>query len=189
MTKTLITGRSLRNVLIAVAIVLGALVVAAPPAHADVAVGWYRIRSTSLPGQCMQADPVAAANPSADPLIFVVPCDDSIYQRWLFGSTDPTYPAAYREIRNGAGRCFDADNRGGRLTGKLHLYTCNKSRNQAWAFSEPPSFGVACGYVANLCDWRPGQNLTYTAGKGYRVDYQKTTAGGAVREWLLEPVA
>jgi hypothetical protein len=154
----------------------------------DVAIGWYRIRSVYLPNQCMQADPAVALDPNANPMIYVAPCNDTIFQRWLFGSTNPTYPAAYREVRNGAGRCFDADNRGGRLTGIIHLYTCNRSKNQAWAFSEPPGFGVACGFVAVLCDWRPAQSFRYTENKGYQVFYYQTTGGGADLEWQLEPV-
>jgi hypothetical protein len=146
---------------------------------ADVSVGWYRIRSVTRTGQCLQAE-----NNSR---IYVVPCSDSSRQRWLFGSTDPSYPAQYREVRNDSGGCLDADNRGGRLTGIIHLYTCNKSKNQAWAFSQPPSYGVGCVYVANLCDWRPTEPVTGTTNDpGLQIFLQRTTDGGVYREFLLE---
>jgi hypothetical protein len=148
---------------------------------ADVTVGWYRIRSVTRTVQCLQAD--------VNTRIYVVPCSDNGRQHWLFGSTDPTYPAQYREVRNEAGGCLDADNRGGRLTGIIHLYTCNKSKNQAWSFSQPPSYGVACVYVANLCDWRPTEPVTGTqSDPGLQIFLQKTTEGGIYREWLLEPL-
>jgi hypothetical protein len=185
--------KKLRGFVISALVVVSGLTTATVPATAkaadgvspmDVTIGWYRIRSINRPGECVQADPTVA-----DPLMYVVPCSDSTYQRWLFGTTDPNYPDKYREVRNGSGRCMDADNRGGRLTGRLHLYTCNRSPNQAWFFAQPPSFGVACGYVANLCDWRPTQVATPTPGKGYEVFFQKTKDGGAAREWLLEPIS
>jgi hypothetical protein len=146
---------------------------------ADVAVGWYRIRSVTRAGHCLQ--------PEFNSRIYVVPCSGDSRQRWLFGSTDPTYPAQYREVRNEAGGCLDADNRSQRLTGIIHLYTCNKSRNQAWAFSQPPSYGVACVYAASLCDWRPTEPVTGTQGDpGLQIFLQRTTEGGFYREWALE---
>jgi len=173
--------------MIGVLVVVGGLATTTVPASAstsEVTIGWYHIRSVNRPGECVQADPTAA-----DPLMYVVPCSDSPYQQWLFGTTDPNYPTRYREVRNGSGRCMDADNRGGRLTGRIHLYTCNRSPNQAWDFAQPPSFGVACAWVANLCDWRPTQVDTPTAGKGYEMFFQKTKDGGSIREWLLEPIS
>jgi hypothetical protein len=153
-------------------------------AGVGVDVGTYRIKSVDFTNQCAQADPQGTDR------VYLVTCDGNSYQRWLFGSTNPNYPDPYREVRNSAkGTCLDVDNRGGRLTGIIHTYTCNQSPNQAWNFSVPPGFGLTCTFVANLCDWRLTHNLNATAGKGYELFFQKGSGGAPNREWQLEPVS
>jgi hypothetical protein len=98
-------------------------------------------------------------------------------------------------LERGHGEChgcrggLDVDNRGGRPTGIIHTFTCNKSRNQAWGFSVPPGFGLTCTYVANLCDWRLADRTTVTSGQGYELFFHKGADGGPAKEWQLEPVA
>src|SRR3954463_7166426 len=114
--ETLRVSKKLRGFVISALVVVSGFATTTVPATAkadeastmDVTIGSYRIRSINRPGECVQADPTVA-----DPLIYVVPCSDSTYQRWLFGTTDPNYPGRYREVRNGSGRCMDADNKGG----------------------------------------------------------------------------
>jgi hypothetical protein len=162
---------------------------AAEPGEMGVAAvpfGWYRIRIMAG-GDCLQADPFNADFPDRHTRVFLAPCDGSVYQRWAFGPTAVGYPAQYREIRNGSGRCLDAENRGGRLTHIIHIYACNLSRNQAWAFADPGSSSVGCVYVAHLCDWRPTMaGPWYPAGLPVYLD--QTTAGGNFREWRVEAI-
>ena len=165
----------------------GPAVTATPPAAAAVPVGTYRIRNLERPGECLQADPRTA--PAIGTAMAMVPCGDSVYQRWLFGSANPSFPAGFNEVRNAAGRCLDAHDRGGVVHGNIiHLYDCNKSANQAWAFSVPPSQGVVCMWRAHLCDKVLDQQLYYTAGLGYRV-HLMNTHGRANQTWYVEAVS
>jgi hypothetical protein len=153
---------------------------------AGVPVGWYRIRNLQRPGECVQADPATA--PNLGTIMYMWPCNDSVQQRWLFGSTNPSFPVDYREVRNGTGRCLDASDRGGRLTRVIALWDCNKSANQAWAFSEPPSVGVACVHKAPLCDLVMDQDTNnFFPGKGYRINLWDKS-GAANQTFVLEPV-
>lgn len=152
-----------------------------------VPVGTYRIRNMARPGDCLRADPSTA--PEIGTRIAMWPCDDGIHQRWIFGSANPDFPPGFREVRNGSGRCLDAHDRSGVVNGNIiHLFNCNKSANQAWAFSEPPGSGVVCLWRAPDCDKVLDQQLELTEGLGYRVHLWRNH-GEANQDWFVERVS
>lgn len=122
----------------------------------DVPFGTYEITSPLNTSQCLTAGPILA---DVNRLyVYLDPCrPGDPKQAWEFSpSAHGDAPTGARRVRNQQfGRCLDADNRGGRLTGTLHLHECNDSPNQAWEFKgglRAP--GTACVWVAYLCDVR-----------------------------------
>ncbi|MEV5895641.1 RICIN domain-containing protein [Nonomuraea fuscirosea] len=90
--------------------------------------------------------------------VYFDPCQPGdTRQAWSFQpSANPGSPAGARRVQSVAfSRCLDADNRGGRLTGVIHVYTCNDSPNQSWEFKGGLGApGTGCVRVAYLCDVR-----------------------------------
>jgi hypothetical protein len=123
---------------------------AEPVGTADIPVGTYRIRNLGRPGHCMQRDPALALD--RGPLVGMVPCGNSAYQRWRFQAVGMTAP--YAGVRNEAGGCLDADRRGGRLTKVVHVIPCNLAPNngsQLWWFVNPVNGGGVCSAM-RICE-------------------------------------
>jgi hypothetical protein len=144
----------------AAVVVAGALAVGpVREATAAVPTGNHEIRSPWRPGECLQAGP--NVNVRGEPALVMFPCDGGVRQRWTFEPTRATPQPSFQRVRSAAyGMCMDADNRGGRLTLFVHLFQCNDSPNQAWAFPEPGNQGVACVLAAPLCDLKLIQTTT-----------------------------
>jgi hypothetical protein len=118
--------------------------------------GTYSITSPLNTSQCLTAGPILA---DVNRLyVYFDSCSlGGPRQQWVFSqSAHRGAPAGARRVRNQQfDRCLDADNRGGRLTGVIHLYQCNDSPNQAWEFKGGlGASGNACVWVAYLCDVR-----------------------------------
>ncbi|MCW6007975.1 RICIN domain-containing protein [Micromonospora sp. CPCC 205371] len=167
-------------------VVLATMLVVTPgAASAAVPFGWYRIRSVAYPNECMAVN--------ANYTIYSLACGTSASEKWYFGPVSTAYPAHYRELRNSNGRCMDADNRGGRLTTRMHTYYCNGSRNQAWLYGDPNTVSVGCVWVANLCDWRPMNVKSYVQIDDFTwiwvetLTLQPTTSNTSITQWVVEP--
>ncbi|MEU8397942.1 RICIN domain-containing protein [Nonomuraea sp. NPDC048892] len=123
----------------------------------DVPPGTYRITLPADTTQCL-----TAGAKLIDPqriYVYFDPCQPGdTRQAWSFQpSANPGSPADARRVQSVVffGRCLDADNRGGRLTGVIHVYACNTSPNQAWQFKGGLGApGNGCVWVAYLCDVR-----------------------------------
>ncbi|MFC5833525.1 hypothetical protein [Nonomuraea insulae] len=80
---------------------------------------------------------------------------DGRQARQFSPSANTGAPAGARRIRNVRfARWLNADNRGGRLTGVIHVYQRNTSPNQAWEFKGACARQEPDVWVAYLCDVR-----------------------------------
>jgi hypothetical protein len=154
-----------------------------------VPTGVYQIRPRFSYDSCLRAGP--QIDPATgDIAVYVGSCNDAAAQ-WWFEPTDPAHGSQYMEVRSMSyNRCLDADNRSGRLTGIIHLYTCNQSPNQAWDFrGGTTSEAYACVAASPSCEYLLRSQGSFHTWGGWKIgvirNTPEDTGGQSDRRWML----